>query len=53
MKQKVYNLTSYDGQYHNFFMTILPSLLRSGWVIKDMDINKDQQRGWVIMERVQ
>ena len=56
-EQKIITLSSLDGKFYNFFNTpgsigSLKSHLEEGWRILDMQINKDSQSGWVLLERL-
>lgn len=56
MEQMIIKLIRHDGQFYNFFNTpgsidSLKSFLDRNWVVKEMDINKQSQEGWVLLER--
>jgi len=51
MEQKTYNLSSFDGQYHNFFKFDLPKLESQGWYIMFIDCNTERSSGVVILQR--
>ena len=55
-EQKLIKLRRTDGQYANFFYTpnsidSLDSFLRDGWIVIEMEIDKENQSGWVLLER--
>lgn len=56
--QKLVTLSRRDGQYLNFFYTpgsidSLERFLSNGWLVKEMELNKEAQTGWVLLEKEQ
>jgi hypothetical protein len=57
VKQKLIVLERYDGKYGNFFkapgsINSLQKFLDDGWYVKDMHLDKENERGWVLLENI-
>ena len=55
-RQKIITLRSSDGEFYNFFNTSgstesLNGYLCDGWIVLDMEIDKERQKGWVLLEK--
>lgn len=55
-EQKLITLSSRENKYDNFFnypgsYGSLQGYLETGWIVKEMEVDKENQRGWVLLER--
>lgn len=51
VQQRIVNLHRSNGRYYNFFQYEIKQWHNEGWILKDSHLDKENQCGWVLMER--